>query len=269
MTPRLRSTALALAGLATAWLLAACGEEELPENVDPARIDAVEAPDLGACRVLTKDDLAQPSNATREVACSEPHTAMSYAVGSLPPSLDDVDYEAEELGAFAFRACSREFVDLLGADESLAMRSVLTWVWFRPSEEAWEKGARWYRCDVVGGGPQTDELIHLPANVKGLLQRPEDEWLVCASGASVDDSVKLPCSKAHDWRAVSTIKLGEDDDAYPGDAVAEEKTKDYCSQSVGAWLGYPVDYDYGYTWFHEAEWNAGNRRSVCWAKTSQ
>ena len=46
-------------------------------------------------------------------------------------------------------------------------------------------------------------------------------------------------------------------------------TRDYCSKSVGAWLGYPVDYDYGYTWFHEPEWIAGNRRSVCWAKTSQ
>ena len=24
-----------------------------------------------------------------------------------------------------------------------------------------------------------------------------------------------------------------------------------------------------FTWFHEPEWIAGNRRSVCWAKTSQ
>jgi hypothetical protein len=46
-------------------------------------------------------------------------------------------------------------------------------------------------------------------------------------------------------------------------------TRDYCSDSVGAWLNYPVDYQYGYTWFHEAEWEAGNRRSVCWAKTSE
>jgi hypothetical protein len=38
---------------------------------------------------------------------------------------------------------------------------------------------------------------------------------------------------------------------------------------VGAWLNYPVDYDYGYTYFHEAEWKAGNRRSICWAKTDQ
>ena len=32
-------------------------------------------------------------------------------------------------------------------------------------------------------------------------------------------------------------------------------------------MNYPVDYEFGYTWFHEAEWKAGNRRSVCWART--
>lgn len=272
MTSRLRPTTAVLAALVTALVtalvLSGCGED-LPASVDPGQVDSVEAPELGACRDLTVDDLAQASNATRTVDCAERHTAMTYAVGSLPEELDDADYESEEVGAFAFATCSKKFVKLLGVDESLAMRTVLSWAWFRPSQEAWDDGARWYRCDVVGGGSQTEELIDLPIDVKGLMKRPDDDWLVCAAGATVDGAVKLPCSQAHDWRAVSTIKLGETTDPYPGDAAAEATTKDYCSQSVGAWLGYPVDYDYGYTWFHEAEWNAGNRRSVCWAKTSQ
>jgi hypothetical protein len=68
---------------------------------------------------------------------------------------------------------------------------------------------------------------------------------------------------------VTTIVLGKADDDYPGDRLVEVRTRDFCSESVGAWLNYPVDYDYGYTWFHEAEWKAGNRRSICWAKTDQ
>ena len=64
------------------------------------------------------------------------------------------------------------------------------------------------------------------------------------------------------------IQVGEAGEEYPGDRVVEVKTRDFCSDSVGAWLNYPVDYDYGYTWFHEAEWEAGNRRSVCWAATT-
>ena len=166
----LRASAVLAAAL-LALALTAC-EDDLPASVDPAQVDAVEAPELGACRDLTTDDIAQPSNATRVVDCNDDHTAMTYAVGSLPEELHDADYDADELGAFAFAECSKRFVKLLGADESLAMRTVLTWAWFRPSEEAWDQGARWYRCDVVGGGGQTKELLDLPADVKGLMQRP-------------------------------------------------------------------------------------------------
>ena len=68
---------------------------------------------------------------------------------------------------------------------------------------------------------------------------------------------------------MTTIVLGDPEDDYPGDRLVEVRTRDFCSRSVGAWLNYPVDYDYGYTWFHEAEWEAGNRRSICWARTTQ
>jgi hypothetical protein len=262
-----RPLAVVLVALLT-LVLSGC-RDDLPPNVDPAQVDAVEAPDLGACRELTRDDIEQASNATRTVDCTEPHTAQTYAVGSLPSDLRAVGYNSQELGAYAFKTCSAKFMTYLGADESLAMRTILTWAWFRPSEAAWGDGARWYRCDVVGGGNQTKKLIHLPDSVRGLLLHAEDKWLVCAQGTTVAGSTKVPCSTPHNWRAVSTIKLGEPGDPYPGDKVSEETTSDYCSNSVGAWLGYPVDYDYGYTWFHEPEWNAGNRRSVCWAKTSQ
>ena len=93
--------------------------------------------------------------------------------------------------------------------------------------------------------------------------------MVCVNGPTVADSVKIPCSEKHNWRAVTTIVLGKSGDDYPGDRLVEIRTRDFCSDSVGAWLNYPVDYDYGYTWFHEAEWKAGNRRSICWARTPQ
>ena len=92
--------------------------------------------------------------------------------------------------------------------------------------------------------------------------------MVCVNGPSVQGAPKIPCSQKHNWRAVTTIKVGDPEDPYPGDRVVEVTTRDYCSRSVGAWLGYPPEYDYGYTWFHEGEWKAGNRRSVCWAATT-
>jgi hypothetical protein len=225
---------------------------------------------LGSCRVLSPDDVTAPTNSSRTVACTEPHTAETYAVGQLPGSFGDADYDDPKVGAWAYSTCSSKFKSFLSADDSLMMRTIVSWAWFRPSEEAWADGARWYRCDVVGGGEQSKDFVELPTTAKGLLLgKPKDRWLVCAAGPTVSGSVKVPCTQPHDWRAVTTISLGDKDDEYPGDRAVEVKTRDFCSKSVGAWLNYPVDYDYGYTWFHKAEWEAGNRRSVCWAKMNQ
>jgi hypothetical protein len=255
--------------LAALTLVTACGEES-DDNVDSDQVDAVEAPELGACRLLTPDDVAQASNATKTVDCTEKHTAQTFAVGGLPETLEDVDYDDRAMGEFAYETCSTKFQKFLGADESLVMRTVVSWAWFRPSEKAWDKGARWYRCDVVGGGEQSEAYTELPETAEGLLQgRPKDEWMVCVSGETVAGSTKIPCSESHDWRAVTTIKVGDEEDEYPGDRQVEVTTRDFCSDSVGAWLNYPVDYEFAYTWFHEAEWQAGNRRSVCWAKTAE
>lgn len=244
--------------------LAACS------NKDPDLADSLEAPELGACRALTPEDVAQPSNATRPVKCTDDHTAQTYAVGQLPEDYDDAGYNDPELGAWAYQACSTKFEKFLGADESLVMRAMVSWAWFRPSEKAWDDGARWYRCDVVGGGEQSKAYAPLPVTAEGLLQgRPDDRWMVCVAGPTVTGSVRIPCTETHNWRAVTTIKLGEPSDPYPGDRLVEVTTRDYCSTSVSAWLSYPLDFDFAYTWFHEAEWDAGNRRSICWAATSQ
>ncbi|MCD4527178.1 septum formation family protein [Nocardioides sp. cx-173] len=263
-----RLAPLATLGVLVALLLSACGEAAQGGDTDPDQVDSVEVPELGACRVLSPEDVAQASNATRTVDCTERHTAQTYAVGELPEEFEDVARDDPSLGEFAYRTCSAKFLKFLGADESMVMRTVVNWAWFRPSEKAWEDGARWYRCDVVGGGEQSDRFVTLPTTAEGLLLgRPQDRWMVCVAGQSVTGSPRTPCNEPHDWRAVSAIKLGEPEEPYPGDRVVEVKTRDFCSTAVGAWLNYPVNYDFAYTWFHEAEWEAGNRRSVCWAKT--
>src|SRR3546814_3395237 len=61
-------------------------------------------------------------------------------------------------------------------------------------------------CDVVSGGDQAKAYVNLPTTAKGLLGsgKPQDKWMVCAQGASVAGSVKVPCSQEHQWRAVTT-----------------------------------------------------------------
>ena len=232
--------------------------------------DSLTPPKLGACRVLESPDLDAHTNDTKAVPCTQAHTAETFLVGSLPASTGS-SYGDRRHGRYVYKTCSRAFQRFLGADESLSMRVWLSWVWFRPSEKGWKKGARWFRCDIVGA-PQgsTDVLSDLPRTAKALFRaKPPDEWLECARGDTVLNSIKVPCTKSHNWRAVATIKLGGPTTPYPGDRLVEVRTRDYCSDQVGAWMNYPTDYEFGYTWFHRAEWQAGNRRSICWAKTQR
>lgn len=251
------------AAAVAAAVLTACGEDP-PEEV------STDPPETGACRLLDADDVAQPSDDTETVPCTEEHTAETFLVEDFPADLHDLDADDAALGAHVYDTCTPAFMEFLRADESAVMRSILSWAWFGPSEAAWEAGARWFRCDVVGGGEQLTDYRPLPETAEGLLEgMPGDEWMVCAAGKTVNGSPKVPCSEPHTWRAVTTIKVGEADEEYPGDRIVEVTTRDYCSDSVGAWLGYPASYDFGYTWFKQAEWEAGNRRSVCWAQTQQ
>ena len=147
----------------------------------------------------------------------------------------------------------------------------MTWAWFRPTTDAWADGAHWFRCDVVGGGEQSKSFVALPKTAKGLLLgKPDDRWLVCVDGPSVSGSVKIPCSlAAHLARGHHDRRRQGQPTPTPATGSSRSAPATSARSSVGAWLNYPVDYDYGYTWFHEAEWKAGNRRSICWAKTDR
>lgn len=267
---RLRPAHVA-AGCALAFLTGCTNPsaEELEADPSPVSV-SVEAPAVGACRMLSTDDIRESSNDTEPVACSEPHTAEAFVVEEFGGRLASAEREDPSLAARVYKRCQREFIEFTGGTESLVMRSMLTWAWFRPTEEQWDAGARWFRCDAIGGGEHSDELFDLPVTARGaLLGQPDDRWMLCADGPTVAGSVKVSCDQPHTWRAATTIVLGKPEAPYPGKRVAEVRTRDFCSESVGAWLGFPLEYDYGYTWFHEADWEAGNRRSICWAKTDR
>jgi hypothetical protein len=261
---------LACASAALLIALTGCTESAGPPADGAAdAVVTVDPPEAGQCRILTPADVAEPDNDTEPVPCTAAHTAETYLVGAFEGKAARAGYDDPVLGAQVFRSCDRRYRRFTGADESLALRSVLSWAWFRPSEAAWEAGARWYRCDVVGGGEASAAMVGLPRTTEGiLLGRPGDRWMACVDGETVTGAPRVPCTEEHTWRAVSAVVVGEEEDEYPGDRLVEVLTRDYCSDWVGAWMSYPIDYEFAYTWFHEGEWQAGNRRSVCWAKTA-
>ena len=226
-------------------------------------------PEEGACRVLDTEAISAKADDTDTVDCSEEHNAETFYIGELADA-EDLEFDDPELGAQVFDQCYPRYLRFAGATPSLALRSVVDWAWWRPSEDAWDEGARWYRCDVVGGNDQSSALVSLPETAKGLLLGiPPSKWMLCADGGEVASAPKVACSEQHVWRAVSAVVVGTPKDKWPGARVVEVNTRDYCADWVSAWLSYPLDYEYGYTWFGKAEWEAGNRQSVCWAKTDE
>ncbi len=263
----LRRTLLVLTGVVgIALVLGGCSAPLKPETA----ADKAKPPKLGACYRLTPKDTEQRTNTSEPVACSKPHTSETFAIGELPASTGK-DYGSAAHGKWIFPTCEKAFEKFLSVDESLAMRVQLSWAWFRPSERGWDKGARWYRCDLVGGPADATSYADLPATAKGLFRaKPPEQWLTCAQGPSVLESKKVPCTDKHDWRAVTRDQARQARRPLPrrpaGAGAARVTT---ARTAVGAWMNYPVGYEFGYTWFHEAEWQAGNRRSVCWAKTDR
>ncbi len=259
-----------LCGLLLPFTLMACtgdggggGPLSLGGGVD------TDPPETGACRQIEAEAIAEASDDAEPVACNEPHTAETYFVGEFTDA-DDLAWDDASLGAQVYRQCSRRYMRFVRANQSLALRSVVDWAWWRPNEEQWDEGARWYRCDVVGGRDQSTELADLPRTAKELLLGiPKPRWMLCAAGEVVADAPKVPCSQQHTWRAVSVVVVGKPKDKWPGSRLIEVKSRDFCSDWVGTWLSYPLDYEYGYTWFGRAEWEAGNRMSVCWARADR
>ncbi len=231
--------------------------------------DRKTAPEVGACRDLSAAALARSSNDAKVVACSTKHTAQTFLVSRLPRSTG-TSYDDKRHSRFVYDTCTKAFGEYLGADESMVMRSRLSWAWFRPSTRGWDRGARWFRCDVVGGPEGASKLRALPTEARGMFTNDlPDAWFTCARGESVASGTKVPCSEAHTWRAVTTIKIGQPADTYPGDRLAEVRSRELCKESIRGWLGYPPDFEFGYSWFRKDHWDGGNRRAICWARTTK
>jgi hypothetical protein len=230
--------------------------------------DSTTPPRTGSCRDLRAADLDSTSNSTTVVACIRRHTAQTFLVGALPRSTGQA-YDDARQATYAEAACTKAFGAYLGADEDQVLRAWLSWSWFGPSERGWQRGARWFRCDVVGGPRGTRTLASLPTPAEGMFATsPPDAWLTCSQGAEVVGGTKVPCSVPHTWRAATTVEIGKPAASYPGDRVVAARSRDRCHDSIGTYLHHPASFGFAVTAFGAEDWATGTRRSICWARTS-
>jgi hypothetical protein len=233
----------------------------------PARAPA--APRDGACYRLRFDQLTEPSNGSRPVPCSSRHDAETIHVGRLDTVVAGhaVSVDSDRVLRQLSRECPRHFADHVGGSVEDRRLSRLAVVWFAPTLAQGDRGADWFRCDVVAlaGG---EDLLTLPAprRLAKVLDRPGGAaYGLCGTASPGDPAfARVICARRHSWRAVATIPLA-DVRTYPGQRSVRRAGEQTCRDRVGADAEDPLKFEYGWEWPTRQQWQRGQHYGFCWA----
>ena len=271
MTLRTR-TATAIAALVVAGsALAGCGgDDPEPEAVPAADAPAASAspqpPKRGACYRLTVKDAMRATNSAVPVPCSERHNAVTVSVGRLEQVLDGhlLAVDSSRVQRQVATRC-RALVDrhVGGSTETQRLARVQA-VWFSPTLAQSDRGALWFRCDlVIASG--TRSLATLPRKTAGLLDRPGvlSRYGTCGTAAPAATSFsRVICAAKHTWRARATITLPRSTRylAKGAGAKADEQCRDVAARRTGG----AGKLRWSFEWPTKAQWAAGQRYGLCW-----
>ena len=227
------------------------------------------APKVRTCYALSFTKAAQPTGGGRPVPCSGAHTAITMYVGTDQPILDghllavDSDQVQSQLAA----ECPKQLASYLGADTRRLELSRFETVWFGPKVAQAQRGARWFRCDVVAV-ERADRFATLPADLHGALSDDDglDKWGTCGtSSPSKAGFEKVICSEPHKWRAIDVVDLTG------ADFLAKSATSrgnDACKAAASSHAGDALSYSWSFQWPSKAQWKAGERYGLCWVPES-
>lgn len=231
--------------------------------------DPPPAPPRRGCYRLSFSDLTEPANGRDPVPCGAPHDAQTFHVGTLDLVVDGhaLAVDADRVVAGLQDACDRRLARYLGGTAEDRRLTRLTAVWFAPTLKQADRGARWYRCDVVALAGD-DRLLRLPppARLRGVLDRPAGaSYALCGTTAPGEpDFRRVICARPHAWRAVSTIALPRGR-AYPGVGAVRAAGNDRCRDLVRDLADDPLSFRFGWEWPTAEQWRAGQRHGYCWA----
>lgn len=270
--------------LVTATVLAACTADDSSEPTDPPSSSTTPepspteaeasttapAPRVGECHRMTYDAVVAPTAARRSVPCDRPHTAETFAVGRLETLVDgrllavDSDRVQEQVAS----ACPKELAGFVGGSEEQRRLSMLRAVWFTPTLEQADTGADWFRCDAVVLA-EDSRLLEVEGSLEGALDTEQGRQRFGLCGTAEPGTPRfrrVACREPHTWRTLRTVELpGEE---YPGEEQAARIGETPCREAARNAAPNPLDYQWGYEWPTEDQWEAGQTWGVCWVPAS-
>lgn len=227
-------------------------------------------PHVGSCRVLAASDISASSNETPAVPCTKPHTAVTFAVGMFTAQqITSRALRSGEIGRLALSRCTTAWKTFVGGDKETQHISVAGLAYYLPDQKQLNKGARWYRCDLVLGGQGGMALENLPATVRGLLDAPLPLSLTsCRTETDFEHGHLVPCSQAHAMRAIGITPL-PGGAAYPSTAALKQASAKGCTAVVKTWLHGHISGGAAYQWPDRLGWvTLHDHTATCWTVTT-
>jgi hypothetical protein len=221
--PALMAGSIAVALLATGLGLATT--TTLPSRPQQSEPDGprYEAPAIGDCHTLGSSQLNDASDGARPVSCSDRHTSVTYAVGTIEGSIDDFDGD---------QACeNKRLNEAVGRDYRLTYAN---WTFYVPTIEQEDHGARWYRCDLYVEGSSSGRLLELPVALPLIKDDSgSSPFMVCSTDLRGPDQLGdiVRCSQEHAYEAVKIATLPTTE-RWPGDAKVDGQARDACEDEL-------------------------------------
>jgi hypothetical protein len=230
------------------------------------RADPPPTPRPGACHRLSYDEAVAPTVEDRPVPCAQEHTAVTYLVGRLDTVVDGhlVAVDSERVRDQVARTCPARFARQVGGTVEQRRLSLLRPVWFTPTVEESDAGARWFRCDVVALARHRT-LAPLSGSLAGVLheQAGRERYGLCATAEPGTPAFeRVICSIRHSWRAVRTVPLPGT--SYPGVRAVRRAGEGPCRAAGRAAAGNRLDFRWGYEWPTAQQWRTGRTYGICW-----
>ncbi len=233
----------------------------------PTAAPPPKAPEEGACYDLSFREALAPTNRTRPTPCADAHTSETYAVGTLDTVVNGhlLAVDSARVQAQVAEACPAALSRFLGGDQAAQRLSMFRPVWFTPTVAQSDRGADWYRCDVVVVAGD-EELAEPDTTLKGALGKDDvrDRYAICGTAAPDDDDFeRVICGVEHTWRAIQVVPYATG--AYPGEAAVRDQLASPCEDAGLDFADDPLDYQWGYEYPTKDQWDMGQTWGYCWA----
>ncbi len=241
----------------------------------PTPVVVPPAPRRAACYRLSFAQLTRPSDDSRPVSCVGRHTSRTILVGTLDTDADghSLAVDSAAVQRQLSTTCPRRLAGYLGGSRQTRELARFDVVWFSPTLDQSDRGAGWFRCDLVAFS-RDERLLDLPTtaggSLAGVLDRPGalDTFGLCGTAApGAAGFARVACGQRHAWRAFETIGLGTGR-AYPGAAAVRDAGDDRCKDAARARADDTLKFRYGWEWPTRQQWRAGQRYGYCWVPTT-